>query len=555
MLRTLDGGMLVYGHRGAPLDEAENNWKGYVRAADHGAHGIEGDVAARVKDRFGNWHLVNFHDDTKDRVTDQTGRLDETTLEETQELRVTHPRGKRGDAQSETGLPRWADLLRFVRAYPRHLKAFVELKGDPVEDELAQLLDPLGMASPASAEEARAWIISSNRDALQRMRRAAPNVPTSLVRGSGAGAIRNAIRASAWAITINILELRADPGIVERAHDAGLAVICACRTTNWAEVRAARRTGRGEIGLGESLRRDVEYCQSLGVDAISVNDAGRVVGWLEPKAAPPTPGTFTGVAAFDFDGTLAESDSWRPFLEETFKRRRVYKRWVGVVSHTRERDAIKVELIRRLFKDMPADELARRGEAYAKTLIPLLRPEMLKAIAWHKSQGHAVVINSASPAAYLRPLAENFNAYLRTRAVELGIDPELLRIDGVCGIELEVEEVNGRRILTGEIVGGKNNRGAQKVTSMDAWLTEHGLPLDIKRHSYGDSSGDDELKESSDYHTWVGGRAGRDLGDSLAQALSILGGLGFGEGRLLSASDWRTLRERCRRGRGAAGSF
>ena len=30
MLRTLDGGMLVYGHRGAPLDEAENNWKGYV---------------------------------------------------------------------------------------------------------------------------------------------------------------------------------------------------------------------------------------------------------------------------------------------------------------------------------------------------------------------------------------------------------------------------------------------------------------------------------------------------------------------------------------------
>ena len=115
MLRTLDGGMLVFAHRGSPLDEAENSWKGYVRAADHGAHGIEGDVG-RVKDRFGNWHLVDFHDDTKDRVTDQRGRLDETTLEETQELRVTHPRGNAATPRARPGCPggriSWASCAR-----------------------------------------------------------------------------------------------------------------------------------------------------------------------------------------------------------------------------------------------------------------------------------------------------------------------------------------------------------------------------------------------------------------------------------------------------------
>ena len=77
-----------------------------------------------------------------------------------------------------------------------------------------------------------------------------------------------------------------------------------------------------------------------------------------------------------------------------------------------------------------------------------LRAEAVERADWHRTQGHRLVIVSASLAVYLRPIAEH------------------LRFDAVLATELEVGD-DGR--LTGAI-DGANVRGAEKARRLDAWL-------------------------------------------------------------------------------------
>src|SRR5690606_9929445 len=127
-------------------------------------------------------------------------------------------------------------------------------------------------------------------------------------------------------------------------------------------------------------------------------------------AADPAPGPGPagrpGVAAFDFDGTLARRDTLVPFLRRVRGSTRVAVAVARAAARTRDRDALKVAAIGHLFQGVAAADLERWGRAYAATLPPLLRPEMVARVRWHQRAGHAVVIVSASLGAYLRPLAE-----------------------------------------------------------------------------------------------------------------------------------------------------
>src|SRR5207244_3697813 len=78
--------------------------------------------------------------------------------------------------------------------------------------------------------------ISSDPFSLGRVRAAAPHVPTALIWGGGPEAFAAAKRIGASALTINIAELRARPDLVEKAAEAGLGVICACRTSTFGET-------------------------------------------------------------------------------------------------------------------------------------------------------------------------------------------------------------------------------------------------------------------------------------------------------------------------------
>lgn len=189
------------------------------------------------------------------------------------------------------------------------------------------------------------------------------------------------------------------------------------------------------------------------------------------------------MAAFDFDGTLTRRDTLVPFL------RRARGRWAIVraavaARGARGRDAFKVALVGRLFRGWPAARLDELGRAYVPTLLAALRAESRDRLEWHRRQGHAVVIVSASLGAYLRPLADR-----------LGIDDAL-------AVELVADAAG---TLTGEVVGGLNNRGPEKVARLEAWLdARFGPGADVELWAYGDSSGDAELLAIADHPIWVG---------------------------------------------------
>ena len=188
------------------------------------------------------------------------------------------------------------------------------------------------------------------------------------------------------------------------------------------------------------------------------------------------------MAAFDFDGTLTRRDTLVPFL------RRARGHWAivraAVAAHdARGRDAFKVALVGRLFRGWPATRLEALGRAYVPTLLGALRAESRERLEWHRRRGHAVVIVSASLGAYLRPLADR-----------LGVDDAL-------AVELVADAAG---TLTGEVVGGLNNRGPEKVARLEAWLdARFGPGADVELWAYGDSSGDAELLAIADHPTWV----------------------------------------------------
>ena len=98
-------------------------------------------------------------------------------------------------------------------------------------------------------------------------------------------------------------------------------------------------------------------------------------------------------------------------------------------------------------------------------------------VAWHREQGHALVIVSASLLAYLEPFAADHG------------------FDHVIGVGLEVGD-DGR--LTGRLTG-PNVRGPEKEVRLRAWLGDGPRTM----WAYGNSSGDRELLAMADHPTWV----------------------------------------------------
>ncbi len=194
-----------------------------------------------------------------------------------------------------------------------------------------------------------------------------------------------------------------------------------------------------------------------------------------------------GVAAFDFDGTIARRDTLVPFLRRARGDVQLVVAAARAVVRTRDRDTLKVATVGHLFRGWSAARLDELGREYVPDLVTQLRPEMVERIAWHRTEGHAVVIVSASLGAYLRPLAAH------------------LGIDAALAVEL-VADAGGT--LTGGVVGEINTRGPEKVARLRAWTGQRFGPAeDLELWAYGDSAGDEELLAASDHPTWVGRRA------------------------------------------------
>ncbi|MHB1854135.1 MAG: HAD family hydrolase [Acidimicrobiales bacterium] len=199
-------------------------------------------------------------------------------------------------------------------------------------------------------------------------------------------------------------------------------------------------------------------------------------------------GARSGVAAFDFDGTLVPRDSFLGFLRQIGGSGAVNaafaRSWrvVGRGPGGGWRDAVKSELVRSVLAGREATEVEAAAQAYAREVAGMVSAPMRKLLDRHRDAGHVTVIVSASLEIYLDPAAV------------------LLGIDHVLGTRLETAP-DGR--LTGQLLGA-NCRGVEKSRRLTQWMAEGGIDPDrVPVWAYGDSAGDKEMLELARFATRV----------------------------------------------------
>ncbi len=256
------GHPFVVAHRGASADRPEHTVAAYELALQEGADAVECDVRLT---RDG--HLVCVHDRRVDRTSNGSGLVSEMTLAQLRELDYGswHSGWRDGGAGGDTGLLTLDTLVGLVLDTKRPVKIFIETKhpvryGALVESKVLALLHRYGIAAPASADLARAVVMSFSAAAVWRILRAAPMLPTVLLgetsRFLGGGA---ATTVGATAVGPSIATLREHPELVDKAAAQGRALYC------WTVDHY----------------EDVRYCRDVGVAWVATNHPGRTKDWLE----------------------------------------------------------------------------------------------------------------------------------------------------------------------------------------------------------------------------------------------------------------------------------
>jgi HAD superfamily hydrolase (TIGR01490 family) len=191
------------------------------------------------------------------------------------------------------------------------------------------------------------------------------------------------------------------------------------------------------------------------------------------------------LALFNFDGTITTKGTYPGFVRFAVPRRRQLIGGVVLAPaligyHAR---LVSDATIRRLISRVGlwrADQQRVRslGERYATDVLPpLVRPEALERIAWHKARGDRVVVVSASLDAYLEPWC---------RALD---------VDVIC---TRLEADKGR--LTGAYASG-DCCGEEKVRRI---RSRYNLADYDHTYAYGDTEEDRGMLELADrkYFRW-----------------------------------------------------
>ncbi len=257
---TRGGHPFVVAHRGASSSLPEHTLAAYELALREGADGVECDVRLTS-----DGHLVCVHDRRIDRTSTGTGLVSDMTLAQLRQFDYGAWHSSRTGGGGSAGLLTLDDLVRLVLDWHRPVKLFIETKhpvryGSLVETKVMELLRRYGIAAPASADRARAVVMSFSAAAVWRVRRSAPLLPTVLLgetaRFLGGGA---AMTVGATAVGPSIHTLREHPDLVDRSAAQGRALYC------WTVDHF----------------EDVGLCRDLGVAWIATNHPGRTRAWLD----------------------------------------------------------------------------------------------------------------------------------------------------------------------------------------------------------------------------------------------------------------------------------
>lgn len=181
----------------------------------------------------------------------------------------------------------------------------------------------------------------------------------------------------------------------------------------------------------------------------------------------------SGLALFDFDGTITRSDTFTPFIFFSARRSRlvlgvlllsplILAYALRLLPATRMRAAAAFLA----FRGRRAEDVDELGGRYAITLPDVVRPEALAKIRWHKAQGHEVVVVSASLSPYLRAFCDEQKLAL------------------IC---TRLQDVGG--VLTGRYERG-DCTAAEKARRV---LAVYDLSRYAEVYAYGDTPEDEEL--------------------------------------------------------------
>ncbi len=228
-------------HRGASGLEPENTLLSFARAIELGATWLELDVQ-----RLGD-DLVVLHDDTVDRTTNGTGRLQDFTLARLRAL----------DAGAGERIPLLQEVLDLVAGRAR---IHVELKGEGTAAPTVALLTRALVHGPW---EAGSFVLSSFAwDRLEEARALAPALPlAALISGHVAPeALEAAVRLGAEGVHVGKWAARA--GVVRDARALGLAVRVFTVNERW----------------------EYELMRRIGVDAVFTDHPERVLAWSNAGA-------------------------------------------------------------------------------------------------------------------------------------------------------------------------------------------------------------------------------------------------------------------------------
>jgi HAD superfamily hydrolase (TIGR01490 family) len=179
------------------------------------------------------------------------------------------------------------------------------------------------------------------------------------------------------------------------------------------------------------------------------------------------------VAIFDLDYTLLEGDcerSWSDFmyqqkLVDFFFKQRILAFYAQYEAGTMDFCKYEEFLLRPLASH-PAEVMYRARDQYLEQVKTMARPEITERVDWHRTQGHALLLMTASNSFIAEPIARM-----------LGFESL------ICA---QVEMRDGK--FTGQISGDPPFREG-KINLLKQWLDRNGLTMD-ESWCYSDSHND-----------------------------------------------------------------
>ena len=198
----------------------------------------------------------------------------------------------------------------------------------------------------------------------------------------------------------------------------------------------------------------------------------------------PTP-LAGALALFDFDGTITTVETMPVFLRRSIPRHRLVFGWIvlaPLILGYRLR-LVSGTVVRRAivwfgYAGLSCSAVTSAGQVFARDYLPtVLRPEAVERLAWHKAQGHRVVVVSGGLDVYLAP-------WCKAEGLEL------------LGSSLECRD----DVLTGRYEGRQCVRG-EKVRRVHELCSPDDYPL---VYAYGDTPEDHALLAMADrkYYRW-----------------------------------------------------